>query len=136
MFEKAYRSRYHYVRAIQYDGTAFMMLDLINEYHGLAEYYGVLHVEDGSEIWDGDWILIQDGRAKAVIPDDYFDALYTQVKLEEYNENRGTESACEDNKGCCMDDCCDHTIISDSSNILTTHDLHEIDEADDEKERR
>ena len=131
MFEKAYKSRYDYVRAIQYDGTPEMMLDMVNEYLGLAEYYGILYIDntDGQEIWEGDWVLIQDGRAKAVISNDYFDAIYTQVKLEEYNENTGTKPAWEDNKGGHNNGNSDSSDTDD--NTLTTHDFREIDRAND-----
>jgi hypothetical protein len=136
MFEKTYKCRHQYVRAVQYDGTAEMALDLINEYLDLAEYYGILHINDtdGNEILEGDWILIQDGRAKAVVSDSYFASLYTEIKIDEYNENTRIKPTGEDHP-CCHSNGGDMDCCSDDS-ILTTHDLREIDKADDESNIR
>lgn len=79
MFEREYKSRYEYVRAIQYDGTAEMALDLVNEYRGLMEIAGMLYIADTNdiEIWENDWLLIQNGKAVSVISDEYFHLMYT-----------------------------------------------------------
>lgn len=91
MFEKPYKARYPFVRAIQYDGTAEMALDLANEFHGLIEYGGGLYFETGCAtdglIIETDWLIIQNGWVKAVMPYEYFDLIYTQITMEEYSEN-------------------------------------------------
>ena len=111
MFEKAYKSRYHYVRAVQYDGTAEMTLDLVNEYHGLIEAGGWLYFETGSDddglVIETDWLIIQNGWVKAVVPDEYFDMMYTRVKIEEFMDN------------------------TPAKDVITDVDLREIDDAED-----
>ena len=111
MFERVYKSRYYYIKAIQYDGTAEMLCDLMNEYLGIREYAGNLYIDDtdDTEIWPTDWLLIQDGMVKTIISDGYFDAIYTRITLDEFNAN------------------------TPAKGIITDVDLRGIDKANEEK---
>lgn len=119
MFERAYKSRYHYIKAIQYDGTAEMVYDLMNEYLGLYEYGNRLYLNntDDTEVSVMDWLLIEDNRVVAVVTDDNFHEVYISITPDEYYYGHSVG----------------FLVNKPAKGIITDTDLKEIDEANEEK---
>ena len=68
MFEKTYIRKPRTLKAIQYDGTYDMMLDLLNEYRNIEtedSYFYFCGDYDKEEICEGDWLVI--GKDNTII---------------------------------------------------------------------
>ena len=68
MFEKTYIRKPRTLKAIQYDGTYDMMLDLLNEYRNIEtedSYFYFSGDYDKEEICEGDWLVI--GKDNTII---------------------------------------------------------------------
>ena len=76
MFEKTYIRKPRTLKAIQYDGTYDMMLDLLNEYRNIEtedSYFYFSGDYDKEEIREGDWLVIgKDNNIIEVIDRDDF----------------------------------------------------------------
>ena len=68
MFEKTYIRKPRTLKAIQYDGTYDMMLDLLNEYRNIEtedNYFYFSGDYEKEEICEGDWLVI--GKDNTII---------------------------------------------------------------------
>jgi hypothetical protein len=81
MFLKEYRRKPHKTKAVRYDGTWEMAVDLAGEFENLY-YTGWELCFDGNyieeEVREGDWIFIDGNKAIDVKNDDFFYEYYEE----------------------------------------------------------
>ena len=81
MWLKTYRRKPRTIDAVQFEGTAQHAEDLVEEYFNLTRDYDCLYFDgnyETEEVYEGDWLVIENRRVIEVIDRDVFSDAYEE----------------------------------------------------------